>query len=126
MFSFGNKGEANSRASFPYDKRSVNFNIPKEEATVQYSTIKEAIEIIRKLGKNCYLAKSDISDAFRLLPLHPEVYHLMGFTWDSQWFHDKFLPMGCSSSCRLFSTFTDAIVHILRKRWCDLYSKNTG
>ncbi len=88
--------------SYPYDKNSVNYNIPKEEATVQYECISDAVEIIRKLGRNCYMAKSDISEAFRLLPLNPDIYHLMGFTWEEMWYYDKCLPMrvaalvGCS------------------------------
>ncbi len=44
--------------SFPYDSRSVNHNIPKDKATVQYS---DAISIIRQLVSGCFLAKSDIS-----------------------------------------------------------------
>ncbi len=109
--------------SYPYDKSSVNFNIPKEESTVHYSTIAEAIAVIRKLGKNCYIAKSDISDCFCLILLSPEIYHLMGFTWNEQWY-DCCLPMGCSSSCCLFSIFIDAIVHILKERFGALYVIN--
>ncbi len=103
--------------SFPYDENSVNFNIPKHESTVHYQTIEDALEIVRKLGKNCFLAKSDISEAFRLLPLNPSQYHLMGFTWRNNYYFDKCLPMGCSSSCRLFESFSDSIVHILKTKY---------
>ena len=40
--------------SFPYDKRSVNGNIPKEDATVQYSSVSEAVKIIRQYGKSTW------------------------------------------------------------------------
>ncbi len=88
--------------SYPYDKNSMNYNTPKEDATVQYERISDAVEIIRKLGRNCYMAKCDISEAFRLLLLNTDIYHLMGFTWEKMWYYDKCLPMGCSSSCGLF------------------------
>ncbi len=93
--------------SYPYDKNSINYNIPKKEATVQYERISDAVELIRKFGRKCYMAKSDIPEAFRLLTLNPDIYHLMRFTWEEMWYYDKSLPMGCSSSCRLFSAFTD-------------------
>lgn len=103
--------------SFPYNEASVNFNISKEDATVQYSGVSDAIEIIQNLGKGCYMAKCDISEAFRLLPLNPKIYHLFGFKWRGKYFYDKCLPMGCSSSCRLFSTFTDALLFILKEKF---------
>ncbi len=93
--------------SFPYDSRSVNHNIPKDKDTVQYSSISDAISIIHHLGSGCFLARSDISEAFRLIPLHPSVSHLMGFKWLNKYYFDKCLPMGCSSSCKLFSFFTE-------------------
>ncbi len=42
---------------------------------------------------------------------------LMGFTWEEMWYYDKCLPMSCSSSCRLFSAFTDAIVYNLKVKY---------
>ncbi len=52
--------------SYLYDQIGVNLNISKESKTVHYSS--EAIELIRSMGKGCFLAKSDICEAFRLLP----------------------------------------------------------
>ncbi len=48
---------------FPYDKHSVNGHISKSQATVQYSSIAEAISFIQHLVPACYLAKIDISEA---------------------------------------------------------------
>lgn len=103
--------------SYPYDSQSVNYNIPKNEATCQYITVRDIMDVARKIGKKGWMAKADIKDAFRLLPLNPEVYHLMGFSWKGKYYYDKCLPMGCSSSCRLFSTFTDAIAYILKEHY---------
>lgn len=103
--------------SYPYDESSVNSNIAKSDSTVQYITIRDIMAACRKAGHKGYIAKADISDAFRLIPLNPNIYHLMGFQWDDQWYYDKCLPMGCSSSCKIFSTFTDAILFILREKF---------
>ncbi len=90
----------------------MNYNITKANKTVRYPTVAEAIEMIRIVGKGCYSAKSDISEAFRLLPLHPDIYHLMGFKWEGLYYYGLCLPMGCGSSCHLFP---DAIMFAINK-----------
>ena len=79
--------------SAPYDERSVNYNISQEDATVHYEGIKEAIQYMQKLGKGCFMAKSDIQSAFRLVPLPPSEWHLMGFMWKGKYYYDEFSPM---------------------------------
>lgn len=53
----------------------------------------------------------DIKSAFRLLPLHPLDFGLMGMLVEGMFFVDKALPFGCSSSCpplfEKFSTFLE-------------------
>ena len=88
--------------SYPYDETSVNAAIPREHATVQYATISDAIKHINHHGRACFLAKTDIKSAFRLLPIHPDDRHLLGLKWDGLYYFDNCLPMGCASSCKLF------------------------
>lgn len=102
--------------SYPYDESAVNFNIPKEASHVAYAPIDEAFQLVRDHSPAAYMAKSDIKDAFRLIPIHPSDYHLMGFTWKGQYFYDKCLPMGCSTSCRIFERFSSAIAWILTEK----------
>ena len=87
--------------SFP-EGMSVNDTIPHIEATVQYATVDQAVEKIVKLDQGCFLAKTDIKSAFRLIPLHPDDYPLVGFKWDGGYYFDKCLPMGASSACNIF------------------------
>ena len=63
------------------------------------------------------MAKSDIADAFRLIPLAPWDYRLMGVKLNNQYYYDKCLPMGCRSSCRIFERFSDALVYILATKY---------
>ena len=88
--------------SFPYNGNSVNDGIPREQATVQYSSVYDAIQAILFYGNGCYLAKTDIRSAFRIIPISPKNYHLLGFKWRGKYFFDKCLPMGASSSCAIF------------------------
>lgn len=55
------------------------------------------------------MAKTDIESAFRIISVHPEDYERLGFKWENQYFYDKCLPMGCSSSCKIFETFSTAV-----------------
>ena len=55
------------------------------------------------------MAKTDIKSAFRIIPVHPKDHPLLGMKWDSQYFFDCTLPMGCSSSCTIFEAFSLAL-----------------
>jgi len=103
--------------SFPYDETSVNRNIPKAAATVQYQTLQDAIDLIHRHSPHPYLAKSDIADAFRLVPVHPSHHHLLGFTFQGQYYYDKMLPMGAAPSCSIFEAVSDAIQWILHHKF---------
>ena len=102
--------------SAPYDGTSVNFNIPDCEANVKFATLRNALELILKNGCN-FLAKSDIADAFRLIPLHPSDHRLMGFKLENLFYYDLCLPMGCRSSCKIFERFSDALIFILGQKY---------
>lgn len=102
--------------SYPYDSTSVNFNIHPDYATVQYDSLNSAIKIIQN-HYPCYLAKTDIADAFRIIPLHASQYHLTGFKFMNKYYYDKCLPQGCSSSCFIFEQFSDSLKWILSNHY---------
>ena len=98
--------------SYPYGM-SVNDGIDKQFATVQYSNISQAIKHILDIGRYCYLAKSDIQSAFRIIPINPIDYPLLGFKWKGFYYFDRCLPMGASSSCQIFESFSTALQWIV-------------
>ena len=49
--------------SFPQGG-SVNDFIPQEFCSVNYATVDNAVHIIRRLGKGCAMAKTDVTSAF--------------------------------------------------------------
>ena len=63
--------------SFP-PGNSVNDFIPKDLSSVQYASIQDAIKSIMAIKGHVFLAKSDIAQAFRNIPLHPDEYPLLG------------------------------------------------
>lgn len=75
---------------------SVNDGISKEEVSVSYVSFDRAVDLVCVAGSRELLAKSDIDSAFRLLPVHPDCFHLLGYMIDGLYFYDMCLPMGCS------------------------------
>ena len=87
--------------SFP-EGLSVNAAISKESTAVTSESLDSALEWVIAYGRNSLIAKADIEEAYRIIPIHPESFHLLGFTWRNCWYFDKFLPFGLSHSCQLF------------------------
>ena len=102
--------------SYPYDLNSVNYNIHKSASTVTYENLSHAVTAIQDSSPNAHMAKSDIADAFRLIPLHPSQYRLTGFNWGNEYYYDKCLPQGSASSCRKFEAFSTALKWILQNK----------
>ena len=60
---------------------SFNDGISSDYTTVSYATVENAIGLIKSVGPNCFLAKTDVKNAFRLVPIRPEDYDLLGIYW---------------------------------------------
>lgn len=65
---------------------SVNDGISKEETSVSYVSFDRAVFLVREAGPGALLA--NIESAFRLLPVHPDCYHLLGCCVDGQFYYD--------------------------------------
>ena len=81
----------------------------RRNRNVKYATIDDAVRLIKSLGKGCFLAKTDIKSAFRIIHVAPSDFPLLGMEWQGKFYSDKCLPMGCSSSCNIFETFSTAL-----------------
>lgn len=49
---------------------------------------------MQRLSKNALCAKSDIKSAFRLLPIYPGSFDLLGIQLNGHFYLDKMLTMG--------------------------------
>ena len=97
-------------------QQSVNSHIPDELRHVHYETLDDLVELVKIHGRGSLIAKADIESAFRIIPIHPSDHYLLGFTWNDKFFYDKRLPMGCSTSCNIFESFSTAIQWILKEK----------
>ena len=101
--------------SFPKNS-SVNSNIDKSLTGVQYEDLDHCVRILSEMGPNTLIAKADLKDAFRIIPIHPLDHRLLGFTWKGEIYYDMHLPMGCSVSCTIFESLSTAIQWILQNK----------
>ena len=94
---------------------SVNDFIDSKFATVHYSSFDNAVSIVKILGENARIAKMDIKSAFRLLTCYPGEFNLLGFKIGSQYYIDKCMPMGSSTSCSAFEMFSTFLHWLTQK-----------
>ena len=71
---------------------------------------------LRDSGRAALCQKTDIKSAFRIIPVHPLDYHILGMHWEGNYYYDKALPMGCSSSCKIFETFSTSLEWIAKNK----------
>ena len=93
---------------------SINDGIDKDDFTLHYSTIDDAVQMVNKLGRNTLLAKVDIKSAFRTIPVRPED---RGIHWRQQYYVDCCLPFGLRSAPFLFNQYAEALQWILRHNY---------
>ena len=101
--------------SFP-PGTSANDGILPEHATLTYSRVDDAICLTKRLGWGCLLAKTDIQSAFRIIPISPRDYNLLGMVWQGNFYYDRAMPMGCASSCHTFEMFSTALQRVSQNR----------
>ena len=96
---------------------SVNDYISKADHSLQYVTIDRVISHVKQLGQGCYLSKLDVEAAFRIAPVHPNDWHLLGMKWQGQYYFDMRLSMGSRSSPFNFDTIGEAIEFIAQANY---------
>jgi hypothetical protein len=88
------------------------------DKSVKFPTIDDALKFVTP---SSYLAKLDLKEAYRSIPLHPSCFGQTGLKWqfdgdsEATYLFDARLPFGASRSCRVFQSLTNAIVRMLKK-----------
>ena len=94
--------------------QSLNAHIPIQEYTLQYIRVDDAIALILKHGPGCFMTKTDIQSTFRIIPIHPEDWELLGMAWKGFYYFDKTLPFGLRSAPFLFNQLSDALEWLIQ------------
>ena len=96
---------------------SVNDGIQKEEFSVKYSGFDTATDLVFNNGVNCLMSKMDIKQAFRILPVKPSQWPLLGTFWQGNYYIETRLPFGLRSSPGIFNRFADCVCWIITEKY---------
>lgn len=114
---FAPKGDGGLRKihhlSFPKDN-SVNSHISTDSAYLQYVAFERVLQMVLTAGRGCTIFRRDMSDAFRVVPIAPSQYWLLGFHWEGIHYVEKVLPFGLSTAPFIFNLFAEAWHWILQ------------
>ena len=106
--------------SHPKKGDSVNSGIPMEKCSVKYPDFMDAIRICIAAGKGCKCAKSDMSMAFRNVPMDKDSWKYLvlkcahPITGKMYYFVNKCMPFGASIRCAIFQEFSNSVGHIVK------------
>ena len=93
---------------------SVNDGIAPELCSLQYASVDQAARLVAACGKGALMAKTDLSCAYRRIPVHTSDQHLIGLEWNGITYMDKALPFGLRSAPKLFSAVADGLAWALQ------------
>ena len=71
--------------------------------------------IARLLGRGALLAKLDLKNAYRNVPIHPDDCMLLGVQWKEQVYVDSALPFGLRSAPKIFTALADGLSWAFQK-----------
>ena len=96
--------------------QSINDFINLEKASTSYITFDDALQLVIKQGRFCWLSKGDVKSAFRVAPIHFKDIKCLGIYFEEQYFVDLALPFGSAISCAIFEDIATLIHWILEQR----------
>ena len=96
--------------------KSINDAIDRDLSSITYRSIDNAVSFIQALGLGCLLAKLDLREAYRAVPIHPLDCPLLGMQWEGVTYVDGALPFGLCSMPKIFSALADGLMWILHSR----------
>ncbi|XP_033996221.1 uncharacterized protein LOC117490565 [Trematomus bernacchii] len=92
---------------------SINSLIPPDQFSLYYASVDNAIKLIKFAGQGAWLSKADITDAFKIIPIHPSQWNMFGIRWESKLYFAVRLTFGCRSCPCIFNSFSEALCWIL-------------
>ena len=94
---------------------SVNDGISSDLCSLRYASLDNAVEIVMGLGRSALLTKFDLSNAYRIVPVHPDDQPLLGVSWQDEVYVDRSLPFGLRSAPKIFNAIADFLAWVLHR-----------
>ena len=100
---------------------SINDILDPSLCTVEYAQTKQVVQTVRALGKDAWLWAKDLKDGYYNVPIHKKDIHKLGFIFDGKIYIFQRLPMGLSSSPKIFTDFMNFPLWAIKNDRPDLY-----
>ena len=102
--------------SWPKAQAVNDFVHPERYVGVDFAltlpNIDHVVKAVRKFGKDSYIAKIDISRAFKHIPIDPKDINFLGLHW-KDYFIEKNLVFGFKHGSQIFQRLSESIRFIL-------------
>jgi len=82
---------------------------------MSYTKVDDVVQGIWLSGVGSMLAKIDINNAYRVVPVHPVDRHLLATAWRGKLFVDIALPFGLRSAPKIFTALADALEYVIKQ-----------
>ena len=73
-----------------------------QDTSTSHQSFDNALAIIAKYEHGAYMSKGNVESAFRIIPIAPEDWHLLGIKFNNHYYIDICLPFSTSISCAIF------------------------
>ena len=94
-------------------EKSFNYALNKNSLRkLTMSTAKKFSQLLIRMGKNAKFAKSDLVDAYKLIPCHPSDWKFFGFKWLGKFFVDTTSSFGSTGAPAGFDDFGETVINI--------------
>ena len=94
---------------------SVNGGIDSDLCSLSYVSIEDTVRAIVESGSGLKLAKIDLKNVCRIVPVHSEDHLLLGMVWDGGLYVDVVLPFGLHSAPKVFTALADALEWVIKR-----------
>jgi len=71
--------------------------------------------MLHRKWQHTWMAKIDVQQAYRNVPIHPQDRWLLGILWEGKFFIDVTIPFGLCSAPKIFTALADAVEWVLRE-----------
>ena len=97
-------------------RESMNDGINRGLASLTYPRVDHLAMLIHQVGRETYLVKADVKEAYRNIPIHQDDRWLLGVEWGGVTHVNGAIPFGLRSVPKIFSAVADAAQWILIQR----------
>ena len=97
---------------------SINSHMDPKDTSTSYQSLDQVLAIVAKYGKGAYMSKGDVESAFRIVPIQPQDWHLLGIHFNRRFYINICLPFGASISCAIFKNIGN-LLQWIAQRWAN-------